>query len=396
MAIKISAVAQKIKPSATLAVSSKAKAMIKEGVDVVNFGVGEPDFDTPQNIKVAGIKAIEGGFTKYTPASGIPELKEAICEKLANDNGIQYEPKQVIVSCGGKHVLHNLLFVLCDDGDEVLIPAPYWLSYTDMTVMVGGVPVIVPTDEKDAFKLKKEALAEKITPKTKAMILNSPSNPTGMAYTEEELREIIGFLIEKGIVVISDEMYEKIIYDGLVHASPASFGDEFKEKVITVNGVSKTYAMTGWRIGYAAGPPEVIEAAGRIQSQVTSGPNAMAQKAAVEALIGDQSEVPKMVAEFDKRRKYIVKRLNAMKNVTCVNPLGAFYAFPNVSGYYGKELGGEPVKDSISFCNVLLDKAKVAAVPGAPFGADAHIRFSYATSMERIEEGMKRMEQALG
>ncbi|NOZ19537.1 MAG: pyridoxal phosphate-dependent aminotransferase [Planctomycetes bacterium] len=395
MAIKLSDMAQKIKPSATLAVSSKAKAMVKEGIDVVNFGVGEPDFDTPQNIKIAGVKAIESGFTKYTPASGIPELKEAICEKLSKENGVTYQPDQVIVSCGGKHSIYNLLYVLCDAGDDVIIPAPYWLSYSDMAVMVGGVPVIVPTSEETGFKLTKEALAEKVTPKSKVMILNSPSNPTGMGYTKEDLRELVGFAIEKGIVVISDEMYEKIVYDGFQHASPASFGEEFRDMVITVNGVSKTYAMTGWRIGYAAGPTEVIKACGTIQSQVTSGPNAMAQKAAVEALIGDQSEVPKMVAEFDKRRKVIVKRLNAMKDVSCVTPIGAFYAFPNVSKHYGRKLGGKVVENSIGMCNYLLEHARVAAVPGEPFGADDHIRFSYATSMKRIEEGMRRMAKAL-
>lgn len=395
MAIRLAQIVQKIKPSATLAVSAKATSMMKDGIDVVNFGVGEPDFDTPQNIKVAGIKAIESGFTKYTPANGILELRQAICKKLEKENGIRYKPEEVVVACGGKQAIYNLLFVLCDPGSEVLIPAPFWLSYSDMTIMVGGVPVIVPTDENKGFKLTKDDLARKITPKSKVMILNSPSNPTGIAYTAAELHDLVGFVIEKGIAVISDEMYEKIIYDGLKPASPASFGDKFREMVITTNGVSKTYAMTGWRIGYAAGPLDVIKAAGNVQSQVTSGANSIAQKAALEALIGDQSEIPKMVAEFDKRRKHIVKRLNAMKNVHCVNPSGAFYAFPNVSAYYGKSLGGRVVNGSLDFCNVLLDEARVAAVPGEPFGSDAHIRFSYATSMERIEEGMNRMEKLL-
>ena len=395
MAIKLSRLADAIKPSATIAASTKAKQMVAQGIDVISFGLGEPDFDTPQSIKVAAVKAIESGFTKYTPTAGIPELKDAICEKLKRDNGLEYKPSEVIVSCGGKHSLFNIMMVLCDPGDEVLIPAPYWVTYPDQAIMAGGTPVFLPTGDAQNFKITRDQLAAAITPRSKVLIINSPSNPTGMAYTGEELRAVVGLAVEKGLVVVSDEMYEKTIYDGFKHVSPASFGPEFKEQVITVNGLSKTYAMTGWRLGYAAGPEAVIKAATNIQDQVTSGPNSIAQKAAVEALRGDQSCVAEMVAEFDKRRKVIVARLNAMRDVSCVMPQGAFYAFPNVSKWYGRKLGSKTISNSGDFCDFLLERARIAAVPGAPFGAEANIRFSYATSMEKITEGMNRMEEVL-
>jgi aspartate aminotransferase len=285
--------------------------------------------------------------------------------------------------------------VLCEPGDEVLIPAPYWVTYPDQAIMAGATPVFLPTGDAQSFKINPYQLVNAITPRSKVLILNSPSNPTGMAYTQEELRAVVGTAVEKGLVVVSDEMYEKTIYDGFKHVSPASFGPEFKEQVITVNGLSKTYAMTGWRLGYAAGPEPVIKAATNIQDQVTSGPNSIAQKAAVEALRGDQSCVAEMVAEFDKRRKYVVGRLNAMRDVSCVMPMGAFYAFPNVSKWYGRKIGSKVVNNSFEFCDFLLDRARVAAVPGAPFGADGNIRFSYAASMQKITEGMNRMEEAL-
>lgn len=395
MPIKLSRFASAIKPSATIAAATKAKQMMAQGIDVISFGLGEPDFDTPKNIKIAAVKAIEAGFTKYTPTAGIPELKEAICAKLKRENGLDYKPSQIIVSCGGKHALFNIMLALCDPGDEVIIPAPYWVTYPDQAVMAGAKPVYIPTTDAQSFKITPQQLAAAITPRSKVLIMNSPSNPTGMAYAEEEMRAVVGLAVEKGLVVISDEMYEKTIYDGLKHVSPASFGPQFMEQVITVNGLSKTYAMTGWRLGYAAGPEEVIKAATTIQDQVTSGPNSITQKAAIEALSGDQSSVAQMVAEFDKRRKYIVNRLNAMRDITCVMPQGAFYAFPNVSRWYGRKVGNKIIKDSFDFCDFLLEKARIAAVPGEPFGAPENIRFSYATSMEKITEGMNRMEEAL-
>ena len=395
MAIKLSRIACTIKPSATIAAATRAKQMVAEGIDVISFGLGEPDFDTPKNIKIAAVKAIESGFTKYTPTAGIPDLKEAICEKLKRDNGLEYKPSEVIVSCGGKHSLYNMMMALCDPGDEVIIPAPYWVTYPDQAVMTGATPIILPTTDAQGFKITRDQLAANITPRSKVLIMNSPSNPTGMAYTEEEMRAVVGLAVEKGLLVISDEMYEKTIYDGLKHVSPAAFGPEFKERVITVNGMSKSYAMTGWRLGYAAGPEEVVKAATCIQDQVTSGPNSITQKAAVEGLRGDQSAVAQMVAEFDKRRKYIVGRLNAMRDITCVMPQGAFYAFPNVSKWYGRKAGSKTLGNSFEFCDYLLEKARIAAVPGQPFGAPPNIRFSYATSMEKITEGMNRMEEAL-
>jgi aspartate aminotransferase len=287
------------------------------------------------------------------------------------------------------------MMVLCDSGDEVLIPAPYWVTYPDQALLAGATPVFLPTGDAQNFKITREQLSAAITSRSRVLIINSPSNPTGMAYSEQELRAVVGLAIDKGLVVVSDEMYEKTIYDGFKHVSPASFGPEFKERVITVNGLSKTYAMTGWRLGYAAGPEEVIKAATNIQDQVTSGPNSITQKAAVEALRGDQSPVAQMVAEFDKRRKYIVDRLNKMRDISCVMPQGAFYVFPNVSKWYGRKLGGKIVADSFQFCDFLLERARIAAVPGAPFGAEANIRFSYATALEKITEGMNRMEEAL-
>jgi len=395
MPLKLSRVAREIKPSATMAASAKAKAMMAKGLDVINFGLGEPDFDTPENIKKAAIKAIEQGFTKYTPASGIPELKEAIAEKLKRDNKLDYSPDEIVISCGAKHSLYNIITVLCDEGDEVIIPSPYWVTYPDQVKMCGAKPVFIKTTEAEEFKITPRMLKSAITRATKLLIINSPNNPTGMAYKEQELREVVSIAVENDIFVISDEIYEKIIYDGTRHVSPASFGAEFREKVITVNGFSKAYAMTGWRMGYAAGPKEIIDAAARIQSQVTSGPFSIAQRAALEALQGDQSSVSEMVAQFDKRRRYIVQRLNAMPGIKCLLPQGAFYAFPDISAWLGKTLAGRKIESSIDFTDVLLEKALVAAVPGQPFGADDHVRFSYATSLKKIEEGMDRMEELL-
>ena len=391
----LSRIAREVKTSATLAITAKAKQLKAKGVDVIGFGAGEPDFDIPENVKNAAIQAIKDGYNKYTPTSGAPELKEAICEKLLKDNKLKYNPSQIIVSAGAKQSILNTVLVLCDTGDEAIIPTPYWVSYPEMVIMAGAKPVFLNTTDKDKFKITKESLAKAITPKTKLLFMNSPGNPTGMVYTEKELREIVGFAVEKGLYVISDEIYEKILYDGVQHFSPATFSDECYKKVITVNGFSKVYAMTGWRLGYAAGPEEIIKAATNIQDHTTSGANSVAQKAGVEALKGNQDSVTLMVREFDRRRKYIVERLNKIKGVSCLLPQGAFYAFPKVSDLYIKKISGQSVNNSFDLVNLLLEKAHVAFVPGAPFGSDEYIRISYATSMENIEKGMDRFEKFL-
>jgi aspartate aminotransferase len=392
----ISKRAQAVKPSPTLATAAKAKAMKAQGIDVVDFGVGEPDFDTPDNVKQAGIQAIQKGFTKYTPAGGTDELKEAVIEKFKRDNGLTYEKSQVLISCGAKHSLYNIAEALFDPGDEVIIPAPYWVSYPDQVLLNDAVPVIVETTEEEGFKLSAKKLEKAITPKTKALVLNSPSNPTGLAYDRKTLEDIAALAVRRAIYVISDEIYEKLIYDGFTHTSIASLNPEVKDLTIVVNGVSKSHAMTGWRIGYAAGPKDVVAAMANIQSQSTSNPASISQKAAVEALRGPQDFIRTMNAEFDKRRKYMVQRLSAMKGVSCLMPVGAFYAFPRVSALYGKSADGKVIKNSSDLAAYLLDDARVALVSGDAFGADAYIRLSYATSMETIEKGLNRIENAVG
>ena len=384
-----------VKPSPTLAIDAKAKSLKASGVDVISFGVGEPDFDTPENIKEAAIKAIRSGFTKYTPVGGTDELKTAIIEKLKKDNGLIYEKNEIIVSCGAKHCLYNIAEALYDAGDEVILPAPYWVSYPDQIVLNGAVPVIVKTDEGNAFKITPEILKANLSKKTKALILNSPSNPTGLAYDRKSLEAIAEIAVKHDFYIISDEIYEKLIYDGFEHVSIASLGDEIKQRTIVVNGISKSYAMTGWRIGFAAGPKDIINAMTNIQSQSTSNPASISQKAAVEALTGTQNFIPKMVSEFDKRRKYMVEKLNSIKGVSCIKPVGAFYAFPNVSSYYGRSFKDNLIKSSMDLSAYLLDEAKVAVVPGAAFGDDRYIRLSYATSMENIQKGLDRIESAL-
>ena len=384
-----------VKPSPTLAIDAKAKSLKASGVDVISFGVGEPDFDTPENIKEAAIKAIRSGFTKYTPVGGTDELKTAIIEKLKKDNGLIYEKNEIIVSCGAKHSLYNIAEALYDAGDEVILPAPYWVSYPDQIVLNSAAPVIVKTDEGNAFKITPEILKANLSKKTKALILNSPSNPTGLAYDRKSLEAIAEIAVKHDFYIISDEIYEKLIYDGFEHISIASLGGEIKQRTIVVNGISKSYAMTGWRIGFAAGPRDIINAMTNIQSQSTSNPTSISQKAAVEALTGTQDFILKMVSEFDKRRKYMVERLNNIKGVTCIKPVGAFYAFPNVSSYYGRSFKGNSIKSSMDLSAYLLDEAKVAVVPGAAFGDDRYIRLSYATSMENIQKGLDRIESAL-
>src|SRR5512139_207244 len=387
--------ARSLKPSPTLAINAKAKSMQAQGISVISFGAGEPDFDTPENIKQAAKKALDAGFTKYTPVGGIDDLKDAIIKKFQRDNQVTYKRSEIIVSCGGKHSFYNLAQAIFDQGDEVIVPAPYWVSYPPMVALANATPVIVETEEKNEFKITPEGLNKALTPKTKALIINSPSNPTGSAYTKSELERIAEIAISKSFFVISDEIYEKIVYDGFQFTSIASLSDEMKKKTIIVHGVAKTYAMTGWRIGYTAGPDEIISAMNNIQSQSTSNPTSIAQKASVEALIGPQNEVEKMVSAFAQRRNYIVDRLNKIPGVSCYKPVGAFYVFPNFSSYYGKSYQGKKIENSTHLADFFLDVARVAVVPGVEFGADPFERLSYATSMEDIKEGLARIEEAL-
>jgi aspartate aminotransferase len=387
--------AKSLRPSPTLAINAKAKSMQAQGIHVISFGAGEPDFDTPDNIKQAAKKAIDDGFTKYTPVGGIDELKDAIIKKFQRDSGLTYKRSEILVSCGGKHSFYNLAQAIFDQGDEVIIPAPYWVSYPPIVVLANATPMIVQTTEKNEFKITPEGLKKSMTPKTKALVINSPSNPTGSAYTKKELEKIAEIAISKKNFVISDEIYEKIVYDGFQFTSIASLSEEMKEKTIIVHGVAKTYAMTGWRIGYTAGPEEIISAMSNIQSQSTSNPTSIAQKASVEAFIGSQDEVGRMVSAFALRRNYIVDRLNKIPGVSCYKPLGAFYVFPNFSSYYGKSFQGKKIENSTALADYFLDAVKVAVVPGIEFGADAFERLSYATSMEDIKEGLNRLEEAL-
>jgi len=387
--------AKSLRPSPTLAINAKAKSMQAQGIHVISFGAGEPDFDTPQNIKQAAKKALDDGFTKYTPVGGIDDLKDAIIKKFQRDSGLSYKRSEIIVSCGGKHSFYNLAQAIFDQGEEVIIPAPYWVSYPPMVALANGTPVIVNTTEKNEFKITPEELKKAITPKTKALIINSPSNPTGSAYTKKELEKIAEIAISKNFFVISDEIYEKIVYEGFEFTSIASLSEEIKKKTIIVHGVAKTYAMTGWRIGYTAGSEEIISAMNNIQSQSTSNPTSISQKASVEALIGPQNEVEKMVSAFAQRRNYIVDRLNKIPGVSCYKPVGAFYAFPNFSSHYGKSYQGKKIENSTHLADFFLDVARVAVVPGVEFGADPFERLSYATSMEDIKEGLNRIEEAL-
>ena len=385
----------KIQPSPTLAIDAKAKALKAQGVDVIGFGAGEPDFDTPANIKEAGKKAIDAGFTKYMPVGGADDLKDAIIAKMKKDHGLEYTRDEISVACGAKHSLYNISQALIQEGDEVIIPAPYWVSYPDQVVLAGGTPVFIETDEATLFKITAAQLEKAITPRTKALILNSPCNPTGTSYTVEELKAIGQVCLKHDFLIISDDIYERLIYDGLKFANIAQVVPELKPRTIVVNGVSKTYAMTGWRIGYACGPKELMGAMTKMQSQSTSNATSIAQKASVEALNGPQEAVAAMIVEFEKRRTYIVERLNAMPGVTCFKSTGAFYVFPNFSAVYGKSFNGKVIGNSSDFAAYLLEEAKVALVPGVAFGADKYARLSYAISMENITKGMDRIEQAI-
>lgn len=387
--------AAKIKPSPTLSMDAKAKAMKAGGLDIVNFGVGEPDFDTPDNIKEAAIRAIKDGFTKYTPVGGIEELKDAIIEKFVADNNLRYKPEEIIVSCGAKHSLYNIAQALLSPGDEVLIPAPYWVSYPDQVLLNDATPVFIRTFEADSFMVKPEALASSITRRTKALILNSPSNPTGLTYDRVTLEKIAEIILKHDLLVISDEIYEKLTYDNFTHVSIASIDEAVRAKTIVVNGLSKSYAMTGWRIGFAAGPSEVIKAMTTIQSQSTSNPTSIAQKAAVEALKGPQDCIQIMRAEFDRRRKFLVSELNSVPGMRCLTPTGAFYAFPDTSALYGKSVDGKAISSSSDLALYLLEEAMVGLVHGGAFGDDGHIRLSYATSVEEIKKGVGRIKEAV-
>ena len=386
---------KRIKPSPTLAMDAKAKAMKASGIDVVSFGVGEPDFDTPENIKEAAIKAIKEGFTKYTPVGGIDPLKDAIIEKFNRDNILNYTREEIIVSCGAKHSLYNIAQALLNPGDEVLIPSPYWVSYPDQVLLNDAIPVFVKTYESDSFMVRPEAITSSVTKKTKALILNSPSNPTGLTYDKKTLETIAEIALRYGIFVISDEIYEKLTYDGFKHVSIASLGNDIKAKTIVVNGLSKSYAMTGWRIGYAAGPKEIIKAMTNIQSQSTSNPTSISQKAAVEALKGPQDFIVTMLAEFDRRRRFLIGELNSISGMSCLSPTGAFYAFPNTSNLYGKSTGDRTISSSSDLALYLLEEANVALVHGEAFGDDAYIRLSYATAIEEIKKGVDRIREAV-
>ena len=390
----ISARALKASPSATLAISAKARQLKAQGVDVIGFGAGEPDFDTPQNIKDAAIKALLEGDTKYGARSA-KALNEAICKKLREDNGLEYSPSQILVSSGAKHSLYNAILTLCDPGDEVIIPSPYWVSYPEMVMLAGGVPVYIPTDESTGFRMTPDQLRSAVTPKTKLLILNSPSNPTGAVYAPSEIEEFAKIAVEFGFYVISDEIYEKMVYDGNQQVSIASFGDDIKKLTVVVNGFSKTYSMTGWRIGYAAAEREIIDGMAKIQDHSTSNPTSFALAGALEALTGPQDSVQMMMHEFARRRKIMVEGLNAIPGIVCPEPGGAFYAFPNVSSFYGKSYNGKPINGSDSFAEFLLEEAKVAVVPGSGFGADGNIRLSYAVSVEDIKKGIERIGDAV-
>ncbi len=373
----------RMNPSMTLAIDAKAKELRRSGVDVVGFGAGEPDFDTPEHIKKAAVDALEEGFTKYTPVAGIPELRRAITHKFERDNGVSYAPEQIVVSCGGKHSCFNAIQVICQEGDEVVIPTPYWVSYPEMVKLANAEPVLVQTDESTSFKMTPSQLEQAITPRTRLLILNSPSNPTGAVYSPAEIVALADVCLEKGVYILSDEIYEHLLYGKAYHRSPASFGAEYKAITIIAHGFAKAWSMTGWRLGFCAAPLPIAKAMTTLQSHSTSNPVSFAQKGGVAALEGPQDHLVAWCAAFQKRRDYAVERLQAMPGVECCKPEGAFYLFPNIAG---------TGLDSMQFCELLLEEQKVAVVPGIAFGADANVRISYATDMATIEKGLDRMD----
>ena len=394
MNLRISKKASAVSPSPTLAIDSKFKQMKKDGIPVVGFGAGEPDFNTPENVKAAGIKAIENNITRYTPASGTVELKAAVCDKIKRDTGLEYNISNIVISNGGKHSLTNTFMAICDPGDEVILPAPYWVSYPEMIKMADAVPVYINTSEESNFKFTIEQLKAAITPKTKALVLNSPSNPTGMIYTREEMKAIAEVAVENNIYVVFDEIYEKLVYEG-EHVNIATLGDEIRDLTIIVNGMAKTYAMTGWRIGYIAAHEKIAKAMANIQSHATSNPNSIAQAAAVEALCGEQGFIDDMKATYIERRNYMVERINSIDGISCLNPNGAFYIFMNVRDVLGKEHYGKVINTAQELCEDMLERALVALVPSEGFGIDGYVRLSYATSMEVITTGLDRIEKYL-
>ena len=383
MDYSLSSRAVSLAPSLTLAISAKAKELRARGEDVIGLGAGEPDFDTPQHIKDAAAQALADGFTKYTPSSGIPELRQAVADKFQRDYGVEYEPSQIIVSSGGKHSCFNVIYATCEAGDEVIIPSPYWLSYPEMAKLAGAKPVILDTTDETEFKVTPEQLREAITPSTKLFILNSPSNPTGSVYSADEIKALGDVCVEKGVLIMSDDIYEKLLYDGAEFTSVTGFSEEHKAHTIIVHGLAKAYSMTGWRIGFLAAPKPIAQAINAVQSHSTSNATSFAQKGAVVALNGPQDHLDDWLAKFDERRRYAAERLNNMPGISCINSKGAFYLFPNMA---------ETGLKSAEFCERLLDQAKVAAVPGIAFGADNNFRISYATSMENIQTGMARLE----
>jgi aspartate aminotransferase len=385
----------RVSPSPTLRITAEAKAMVARGVDVIDFASGEPDLDTPLPVKDAGIAAIRSGFTKYTAAGGIDELKQAVIEKLRRDQGLSYDKSQVLISCGAKHSLYNLAQAFIEAGDEVIIPAPYWVSYPDQVLLNDGTPVLVPTEEVTGFQLTGALLERHVTVRTKAVIVNSPGNPTGAAYDRKTLEGIAEVALRHGLLIISDEIYEKLLYDGLTHVSIASLGPEIQARTIVVNGVSKAYSMTGWRIGYAAGPKDLIAAMTTVQSQSTSNPTSISQKAAVAALNEGAIFIKEMVGEFDQRRRYMVERLNKIQGVQCAMPKGAFYAFPHIGGLIGRRTPDGPLASATALAGYLLKEARIALVPGEAFGAPEYLRFSYATGMQNIVAGLDRIDEAI-
>lgn len=387
---------RQIKPSPTLAVNAKAKALRASGADVLNFSVGEPDFDTPEHVREAGKKAIDEGFTRYTPVPGIPELREAIANRFLQDKGWKYSPDQIQVCCGGKHGLYNMAQALLSPGDEVLVPAPYWVSYPPIVQLAGGTPVSVVLSEENDFDLNEEILLKYATDKTKGIILNSPSNPTGSIYSKDALKAAGKLALERGWFIITDDIYDTIVYEDGPLPHILDVDPKLMDQTLVLNGVSKSFAMTGWRIGYTAGPQHIIAAMNKIQSQSTSNPSSVAQKAALAAVSGPQDFPKTMKEAFVPRLDFIMKALRDIPGVTCVEPKGAFYVFPNFSAYYGKSTQDKKIENSVDMADYLLDEALVASVPGAAFGADEFVRFSFATSLDILQEGMKRLQEALG
>ncbi len=383
---------KKIQPSATLGITAKAKQLKQQGIKVITFAAGEPDFDTPQLIKQKVKEALDKGLTKYTPTAGILELKQAICEKLKKENNLEYTPDEVLISCGAKHSIFNAVMALVDEGDEVLLPSPYWVSYPEMINFAGGKIVLIPTDAKTNFKITKETLEKYITEKTKLLILNSPSNPTGIVYTKEELEDIADLLVQHQIYCISDEIYEKLVYD-MEHISIASLNPEIKKLTILVNGLSKSHSMTGWRVGYACGDKEIIKAMNNLQDHSTSNVTTFVQYASVDAIKCCQNEVKQMVEEFKKRKNFIVEELNKIPGFSVIPPQGAFYVWVNITKLKGKKYNGQTISDSMKLTELLLTEAKVAVIPGCVFGDDDYIRLSYATSMEDIKEGLNNIKE---